>query len=266
MYKYSIRQSGIRVAHPFGVGIDFLKGMYSGWLLSSIYAISEERNNVMEQLYDGGFGLYLISLIRVDSVKSELIPHQVLDIDSRSIAYFNPDVISDAFAKPVVSPLSFCWSLPLVYEVGDINPMLLPYHIVPNFSKQYVSLEDTNYLRDMIVKHTDLTRDTDMETLESVLFSKPIDEDLCRYGIGSTITGTEAYLLKVPLRVKLEEFLQGLLSLYITHYQDTKHRGVHTYDMPKLYMYDYGSEVLLKPSKNKKTLTVPILVTPIAFN
>lgn len=266
MYKYSVRQSGVRVAHPFAVNMDFLQGMYSGWLLSSVYMLSGKRDNIMEQLCDGGFSRYLISLIRVDTSKSEVIPHQVLKIDDRSITYFNPEVVPNAFTRAVVLPISFCWSLPLIYEVGDINPMLLPYHVVPNFSKPYVTLEDTDYLREMIVKHTELPRDTDIKILESILFSKSIDDDLCRYAIGTTITGIETYLLKVPLRVKLEEFLQGLLALYITYYQDSKHRKVHTYDMPKLYMYDYGGELLLKPSKDKSTLSVPILVTEISFN
>jgi hypothetical protein len=266
MYKYSVRQGGVPITNTFSVDIDFIQGMYSGWLLSSVYAISDKRTNVMEQLYDGGFRLYLVSIDKVDDTELKSVAHQVLQIGKRSIMYFPSEAVPDAFNKAVSFPISFCWSLPLVHKVGDINPMLLPYHIVPNFSNNYAILEDTDYLRDMVAKHTELDRNTDLETLQSILFSTPIDEDLCRYAIGTTITGMETYLLKVPLKAKLDEFLQGLLSLYISHYQDSRYRKVHTYEMPKLYMYDYGKEILLKPSKDKKSVTIPVLVTEIAFS
>lgn len=263
MFKYSIRQSGVKVAHPFNVSLSFLQGVYSAWLYSSAsYIKSDPKNDIAGELWNGGFDKYMITLKRVDTCKESLVSEQLKTPD-REVPYINHDIVASAFEKAIVFPISFCWSLPLVYNVGDLNPILLPYHVVPNFSSPYVSLKDSGFLRNLLTTHNSISEDAPISVLEDLLFSSAPDQDLCRKAIGITPNGLETFLVKIPLTANEIDFLKGFIALYRWYYQDSVQRRVATYNVPVFYVYDYGKDVLLRICSRKDDLNMPKIIDKI---
>lgn len=212
MYTYTLRSG--KTSRSFQCSISFLQGIYSAWLFSAATVLKPDiKYNIIGELSNGGFDKYMVSIVgekEYPDVGEHVHIHEC-HVEDIAVRCLLPRDVPETFQTPVRNPRVFCLSLPYEYEEKPLTAV--PYHVVGNF--------------------------------DSVLPYSTSDSDSCKFALGLTPSARNTFILKIPVTADRNEFLQGFISLYRWHVQDSARRRVRTYDIPDLYLYEFESEVIL---------------------